>query len=558
MFSRDNAPFSPFKLLGIFIAKRWYFYLVGVISVALTDIAQVLVPYFTGQLVDLVTKSGQLLASEDFWPIFSKLIIATAGLALLRFAWRFFLARQTHYAAHWLRALVYDNLRFLPEDKYHTQYSVGEVMSISTSDADYARFLFGFTLVGFLDTVFLGSFSLYMIGSTDMDILLWCLLFFTVHPWLCKLLADKEILLFDDCQQELSDLNELAGQTVQSIRMQRMTNSGSLWTRLLNQKAEHYRQSRLKAARTSLLYTPLMGSMELVVYGIVFLVGITKVMSGVLSIGEFVAIQSYILILQGPIVQLGFVLSDFQRARTCLKRLSRAYNEKEDDLYKQSDKDLKLSDVTPVFELDKVSFSHGTNTIIENLSLKLARGEHLGIRGEIGSGKTSLVKILTGIERRFSGSVNFAGKSIRSVNHKKLRELMSVVPQNTFLFGDTVRNNIAMDKEFSDEQIWYFLEIADVAEDVRGFEFGLDTVVGENGITLSGGQKQRLTLARALARNPDILFLDDALSAIDVTTEQKILKRLKDELAHMTVIWVAHRESTLVQCDRVIELGGSV
>src|SRR5690606_19791259 len=125
-------------------------------------------------------------------------------LAFLRVGWRFFLGRQTHHAAHWLKAFVYDNIRFIPEEKFQKQYSVGEVMSISTSDADYARYLFGFTMVGLLDTFFLGTFSLYMIGQTDVDILKWCLLFFTFHPWLCKKLADRELRLFDHAQNELA------------------------------------------------------------------------------------------------------------------------------------------------------------------------------------------------------------------------------------------------------------------------------------------------------------------------------------------------------------------
>lgn len=556
MFVRKQGPYSPFKLLYRFFLKRWPFYVIGIISVALTDIAQVLVPFYTGKLVDVITSTTQSFNSQTFYPLFTRLVIATVSLALLRFAWRFFLGRQTHHAAHWLKAFVYDNLRYIPENKFQTQYSVGEVMSISTSDADYARYLFGFTMVGLLDTFFLGLFSLYMIGNTDMEILLWCLLFFTLHPWLCKRLADKELQLFDHCQEQLSDLNELAGQTVQSIRMQRMTNSGGLWTKLLNAKAEQYRQGRLKAAQTALLYTPLMGSMELVVYGIVFIVGIEKVISGQMTIGQFVAIQSYILILQGPIIQLGFVLSDVQRARTCLKRLSRAYNEEEDEMFHQSISLQPGAHSGPVFQVKNLNFSYRADTpILRGLNFELRSGEHLGIKGKIGAGKTSLVKILSGLERHYQGEVFLSGQDIRNYQHQSLRNAMAIVSQNPFLFGDTVKNNICMDRELSNDEVWHYLEIADVAKDVKGFKDGLDTVVGENGITLSGGQKQRLTLARALARRPRILFLDDSLSAVDINTEKNILNKLKNELSDLTVIWVAHRDSTLVHCDRVIELG---
>src|SRR5690606_7871662 len=179
--------------------------------------------------------------------------------------------------------------------------------------------------------------------------------------------------------------------------------------------------------------------------------------------------------------------------------------------------------------------------------------------GPIGTGKSTLLSIMSGLERRLdTGKVEFLGKNFDEYSHHDLRRMISVVPQKPFLFAETIASNVRMDLNLTDEEVWHVLWVAGLDEDVKGFPKQLETPLGEWGINLSGGQKQRLTLARALARKPRVLFMDDCLSAVDTVTEEKILSRLNRELKGLTAVWVAHRESTLKYCDRIVRFGDEV
>ena len=209
-----------------------------------------------------------------------------------------------------------------------------------------------------------------------------------------------------------------------------------------------------------------------------------------------------------------------------------------------------------VFEVKNLNYRYedGSDLVIKDLSFQLGAKRRLGIMGPIGSGKSTLVNILCGMDRHFEGEVSIYGRNFSDYSHSELREHISVVGQKPFLFADTIRENVRLDRDLSDDDVWHFLNLAGLADDVRDFPEQLGTPLGEWGINLSGGQKQRLTLARALARRSQVYFLDDCLSAVDTVTEEKILNNLDREFKDQTLVWVAHRESTLKYCDQILEL----
>ena len=272
-----------------------------------------------------------------------------------------------------------------------------------------------------------------------------------------------------------------------------------------------------------------------------------------MSIGDFVAMQGLIVLLQDPLGELGFIISEWRKGFTSLDRLNKIYvNEKDHALLKSGKELIKEENILSV---KKLSFSYdGGKEIIKDLSFSMGQGDRLGIKGPIGAGKSTLVKLLAGFERDHRGEIKFHGKNYDEYSHVDLRRGITLVPQKPFLFAGPIRQNVGMDKKLSDTQIWHYLELADLKKDVEGFKDGLDTELGEWGINLSGGQKQRLTLARALARKPEFLLLDDCLSAVDTVTEEKILKNLDRELKDSSLIWVAHRDSTLKYCNKILDL----
>jgi ATP-binding cassette subfamily B protein len=210
-----------------------------------------------------------------------------------------------------------------------------------------------------------------------------------------------------------------------------------------------------------------------------------------------------------------------------------------------------------VFSIRNLEFrySDAPNPAIQRFSIEIASGARIGITGAVGSGKTTFLQILAGNERLFQGEVLLHGRDIRSYSHEELSAIIALVEQRPFLFAETIRRNVLLNRAASDAEVHRFLEAAGLADDVARLPRGLETPLGEWGVNLSGGQKQRLTIARALAKNPQILLLDDCLSAVDVVTEEKILANLDRLLPNTTIIWVAHRLSTLRLCFPIVRFG---
>lgn len=543
-----------------YIRRNWFIYTVGLVTMFLTNAMQVLSTRSLGWVVDffLNKKVPSWLSWENPWHIFYLLFGIVLGSRILliigRVGWRLTLARQTHRAAGMMKKRLWDKVRFFPRKDLETTYSKGVLMNISTSDVGMARFIFGFTLVGFTDVVFLGIITLFTLFSIDWQITIASMAVLFFVPWVVKRLSDIEGDRFDEAQDKLSEFNDLSSQVVSSIRLQRLTQTGPFWEKRLADSAENYRKKHVTAVFTSLRYIPVMGVASVLTYLIIFGIGIMAVIKGMISIGDFVAMQSLIFLLEQPLMGLGFVVSDIRKAFTSLSRLHEVYEAK-------CDPSLLVDGAKPevrekIITVKNLTFSYegSEQKILKDLSLEITRGERLGIMGPIGAGKSTLLQILSGLERKIEGEVYFCGKKFDEYTHPELRQFIAVVPQKPFLFADTIRNNLCLERKFTDEELWHFLDVAGMKADVEAFPHKLDTQLGEWGINLSGGQKQRMTLARAIARRPQVLFLDDCLSAVDTVTEEKILRAIDQELTDTTLVWVAHRKSTLKYCHRVIEL----
>lgn len=543
-----------------YIRRNWFIYTVGLVTMFLTNAMQVLSTRSLGWVVDffLSKKVPIWLTFQNPWHIFYFLFGIVLGSRILliagRVGWRLTLARQTHRSAGMMKKRLWDRVRFFPRKELETTYSKGVLMNISTSDVGMARFIFGFTLVGFTDVVFLGVITLFTLFSIDWQITLASLAVLFFVPWVVKRLSDIEGERFDEAQDKLSEFNDLSSQVVSSIRLQRLTQTGRYWEKRLGLSAENYRQKHVNAVFTSLRYIPVMGAASVLTYLIIFGIGIVSVLKESISIGDFVAMQSLIFLLEQPLMGLGFVVSDIRRAFTSLGRLHEVYEAKRDPGLLVEGVKPQLEDL--VLDVKNLTFSYegSEQKILKDFQLQIFKKERLGIMGPIGSGKSTLLQILAGLERRIEGEVLFCGKAFNEYTHRDLRQFIAVVPQKPFLFADTIRNNLCLERKFTDEELWHFLDVAGMKSDVESFPHKLDTQLGEWGINLSGGQKQRMTLARAVARRPQVLFLDDCLSAVDTVTEEKILRAIDQELKETTLVWVAHRKSTLKYCHRVIEL----
>ncbi len=553
----DHAKF----IWRTFLKDRWITYSLGAFSVLLTNLMQILAPKNIGWIVDFFAHKpvpAFLTGANDketFLYLFIILVVSRILINIFRFMWRVTLGRQTHYAAADLRRDVWEHVRFFKKEDLDRKFTKGVLMSASASDSLSARFVFGFTLVAIFDVAFLGLFTFITMAYIHVPMALMSFVILLFVPIFVRKLSKKEVEQYRLIQDTLSHFNDLSSQAVSTIKLQRLTQTGPFWERRLMNVADTHRGQRLKGIGLSLLYIPVMGVAAIVSYIVLFVMGIYFTFNGKMSVGEFISMQGLIFLLHDPLMSLGFIISEWKKGFTALERLSEIYqHEKEQFLLNEGGPLVETSDGA-VLDVKNLSFTFKDSApLFQELSFKLKKGERLGITGAIGAGKTTLISILTGLERHNGGEVHFLGKPFSAYSHHDLRNYIGHVHQKAFLFADSIRVNVTMDREMSDEEVWKFLDLAGLKEDVESFPNKLQTQLGEWGINLSGGQKQRLTLARALARKPKLLFLDDCLSAVDTITEERILKNLDQHLKDVTLVWVAHRKSTLKYCNHTFEL----
>jgi ATP-binding cassette subfamily B protein len=273
-----------------------------------------------------------------------------------------------------------------------------------------------------------------------------------------------------------------------------------------------------------------------------------------MQIGAFTAFNIYMMQLTFPIIALGWVVNIFQRGTASLVRLNEILQEKPAI---QDESEAKERPVEGEIEFRGLNFEYDGKVVLHNLNLRILAGTSMAIVGPTGSGKSTLVNLIPRVYDAAPGMVLLDGRPIREFPVVSLRQNIGFVPQETFLFSDRIRENIALGVESaSDEEIHEAADAANIAVDIEGFPERYQTMVGERGITLSGGQKQRTAIARALIRNPRILILDDALSSVDTHTEDKILNHLREVMRGRTTIFISHRVSTVRNADRIAVLHG--
>ena len=549
-------------VLGWF-RRHWLVYLGGALAMLASTGAQALVPRIVQWCVDVVSGGPipQFLsaaggAAGAWRSLLLLFVVVLLVEAVGRRYWRLTLGQETHRMAGRLKQGLWDRIRFLPRARLSGDLSPGVLMNVAAGDVGTARLIFGWTLIGLLDTGFLLTFAVVSMVLIDPMVTLAALGALAVLPAAARRTARTQASLHSVAQEDLGRLNELITQVVSTIRLHRLSRSGPRWTRRLGEVAEEYRRRRLEVVSSFLRLLLLISVPIVMSYGIVFLLGIPRVLRGEMTVGEFVALQGYILLLQPPLMELGFVSAEWQRGVASLGRIRDVLLAPVEAELRPAGGRCALVSGAPLWEIRNLTWCppNGGGPVLDRLSFTLQRGEWLGVRGPVGSGKSTLIQILAGLEHRFTGEVRLGGRPIQEWPPEEVRRMVALVEQRPFLFADTVRANVALNQRLTDEDLWSLLSAVGLADEIRALPRRLDTQLGEWGINLSGGQKQRLTIARALARRAPVLLLDDCLSAVDTVTEEGILSRLQTVSAGVTVVWTAHRPSTLRRCTHQLEL----
>jgi len=354
-------------------------------------------------------------------------------------------------------------------------------------------------------------------------------------------------------QKQLSKLSSISQETFSGIRVIKSYNQENFVQNQFMDAAQDYKQKNLDLVRVNALFFPLM----ILLIGLSTLftiyIGGLEAIAGHIQVGDIATFVIYVNMLTWPVASLGWVTSIVQRSAASQKRINEFLQEEPEIKNPISESSKIFGDII----FDKVSFKYKETGIqaIKNISFTLKEGETLGIIGSIGSGKSTLAELLCRISDVNSGTISIGGENIKNVNLYDLRSAIGYVPQESFLFSDSIYNNIAFGKrECTEDEVIHAAKKAGIYNNIKEFKNQFKTIIGERGVTLSGGQKQRLSIARALIRKPKIMLLDDCLSAVDTKTEELILNNIKEQSQNNTCIIISHRISSIKHANQIILL----
>lgn len=541
--------FKEFRsILPNLVRHRWS-YLLGLLFLLATNSGQLFIPQVVKVVID------DLAQNQGTRSLVLQLVTLAAlaiGIALGRIGWRYFIIGTSRKIETELRQRLFDHVLTLGP-RFFGNNRTGDLMARATNDMDSVRMATGMAWVALTDFIFLTTSILIILFSWNPFLGLMVVLPLPVITLLILLLGKKVRKLFTAVQEGYSGLSTHAQETFQGIRVVKAFVQEDNWTAGFARKNDLYMESNLKLVRLWGLFFPVIGFLSGSTTVILLLVGGPLVISGQFSPGSFTAFLTYLAMLIWPITSIGMVINMLQRGQASLARIN-AILETKPEIVPPPQPTLPQGHRLDISGLD-FSYADGAKPVLRDLNLTIPEGTFLGILGRFGSGKSTLLHLLPRLLDPPPGTIRLGGQDIRDLDPQVLRAHFSLVTQNSFLFSDTIANNLRFGApELSEQELQELARLTAIEHDVKALKDGFATEIGERGISLSGGQKQRLALARALASPAPVLLLDDALSAVDLKTEETILEHLQEATAGRTCLMVSHRTSTLSRCDRVIVL----
>ncbi len=451
-----------------------------------------------------------------------------------------------------MRRQLFDHLLKLSPSFYSTM-KTGDIMARATNDMHAIRMASGMALVAFMDGLFLTIAILIILFSTYpllAAVTIIPLPFITIIVLFTGKIIGRRFRLV---QEGFASLSEQVREAAAGIRVIKSFVKESYVQKMFRDANGDYRDRNMSLVKLWGLFLPLVGFISGLTILLLLLYGGSGVVDGRFTPGDFVAFMSYLNMLRWPVVGMGFTVNMIQRGAASLARINAILDEQPEITSPETPTSLTPSGDIKVTGL---TYSYpGSEPILQDISFSVSQGETLGILGRTGSGKTTLVHLLPRLLDPPQGKISFGGRDVHDYDLHQLRSSISFVSQDSFLFSDTVRENISFgNPDASEEAIQHAAELSTISRELYQLPKGWDTEVGERGVTLSGGQKQRITISRAVLMDREVLILDDGMSAVDTETEEQILTSLLEYRKGKTNIIVSHRVSTLQHAHQVIVL----
>lgn len=489
------------------------------------------------------------------------LLVIALSKGIFQFLMRWILIGISREIEFDLRNDLFKHLESLSYS-YYQRTRVGDIMARATNDLNAVRMLLGPAIMYTANTIIFTAGALAFMLNISPRLTLFAFLPLPAASILVQYFGRRIHERFERIQATFSDISARAQENFSGARLVRAYVQEEAEIGLFETANQEYISRSLKLVRLIGMLWPTLETLLGLAIILVLWLGGREVLLGRMNVGQFVAYNTYMVQLTWPVIALGWVINLFQRGTASLGRINEIFSEKPTVTDAAVAPDLKhATAIRGDLEFRNLSFSYPTGgKVLKNIDLRVPAGTSLAIVGPTGSGKSTLVSLIPRIYNPPPGSLLLDGREIAELPLEILRGNIGFVPQETFLFSTTIRENIAFGVEnASDTQVQRAAEGANLAQDIEGFSQKYATIVGERGLTLSGGQKQRTAIARAIIRNPRILILDDALSSVDTYTEERILTHLREIMRGRTTIFISHRVSTVRAADQIAVLhGGSI
>jgi len=543
---RNLRPLLPY------LAKYWRGLALGAISVLLDNGTWIIFPLVLGRAIESLHQG----VTRQKLGYYAALLVGIACVkGIFRFLTRWVVIGISRDIEFDLRNDLFRHLESLSWS-YYQRTRTGDIMARATNDLNAVRMLLGPAIMYSANTLVYTLGALYFMFRISPSLTAWAFLPLPVVSVVVQYFGSRIHERFERIQAMFAEISARAQENFSGARVVRAFVQEQAEIEAFENANREYIRRSLKLVRLMGMLWPTLETLLGSAVVLVLWLGGRQVLQGKMDVGMFVAFNTYLVQLSWPIISVGWVLNLFQRGSASMGRINEIFAERpeiQDHVPAISAPDAIRGEI----EFRSLSFAYNGVPVLNGINLHIPAGSSLAIVGATGSGKSTLVSLVPRIYDAPAGSVLIDGRPITDYPLATLRRTIGFVPQETFLFSDTVRENIALGAETaSDAEVESAAEGANIAVDVADFPEKYQTMVGERGITLSGGQKQRTAIARALIRDPRILVLDDALSSVDTYTEEKILNHLREVMQGRTTIFISHRVSTVRNADRIAVLHG--
>ncbi len=550
----DQIPFPTGRAWLVFYLKKYRWQLiVGTVFVFGSVTFGVFVPRFVGKAIDGL-RAGDL-SYEKLWQSVAIIVGSSVISGVFLYFQRRTLINMSRFIEYDLRQDFYSHLQKLPLS-FFQQQRTGDLMARATNDLGAVRQIVGPAIMYSEQTLFRVLIILPLMFSISVKLTIILLLTMPLVSVTVKYFGHQIHVRFEQIQQFFSDLTARAQENLTGVRVIRAYAQEESEKRQFAKLNQEYVERNIGLVKLSAVFRPLMQFFIGLGFAAIILVGGRETAQGRMTLGEFAAFNLYLEQLIWPLIAMGYVTNLVQRGTASLKRMHEVLAI-EPAIRDQGTEGWKDQGIQGQIEFRNLSFQYSPDgpEVLQGINLTIAAGQTVAFIGRTGSGKSTLMNLVPRLLDAEPGMVLIDGRPIREIPLKTLRENIGYVPQETFLFSETLTENIKFGvNASSDQDVEWAADVAGLAEDVREFPNKFDTVLGERGITLSGGQKQRTAIARAVIRRPKILILDDSLSAVDTYTEERILSRLREVMRGRTALIVAHRISTVKDADLICVL----